>query len=227
MTVAALGGASLAQAQSIAAARAVTRAQLCVTEGELTASSDGSRLDVAVPKMRAYANQSATQGAQLRFTYLGPTVTQSALGSGATRVQFGLKLRAADPCNLVYVMWRVEPESKLVVSIKSNPDAHRSSQCGNRGYQNVKPTVSSAVPQLASGQAHTLRAALHGDDLSAYVDNRLVWQGPLGPVAGAMHGAAGVRSDNAHIEFELAVERSDSERADPGPGCRSGPEESE
>ena len=37
---------------------------------------------------------------------------------GELRRQFGLKLRAQDACNLVYVMWRIEPASKLVVSIK-------------------------------------------------------------------------------------------------------------
>ena len=218
------GGTS--QAQSATALRAVTRAELCVTEGELTRGK-ASRLAVASPKMRAYINEADAQDARLDFTYLGPTRTQAALGSGVTRVQFGLKLRAADPCNLIYVMWRVQPESKLVVSIKSNPGAHSSSQCGNRGYQNVTPAVGSAVPQLASGQSHTLYAVLQGDELTAYVDERAVWKGTLGPLAGSMKGPAGVRSDNASLEFELASQRAEVDRADPGPGCRSGPEQSE
>jgi hypothetical protein len=179
--------------------------------------------------MRAYINEPDALGAQLVFTYLGPTPTQAALGSGVTRVQFGLKLRAADPCNLIYVMWRVQPESKLVVSIKSNPGAHTSSQCSNRGYQNVKPAVSSAVPALASGQSHILQAVLQGDELTAYVDERAVWRGALGPIADAMSGPAGVRSDNATLEFELSSQRAGVAHADPGPGpgCRSGPEQSE
>jgi hypothetical protein len=177
--------------------------------------------------MRAYVNQPDASGAQLRFTYQGPTRTQSALASGAIRVQFGLKLRAADPCNLVYVMWRVEPEPKLVVSIKSNPGAHTSTQCGNRGYQNVKPQVSAAVPQLTSGRSHTVRAALQGDTLRAYVDDSLVWQGALGPVAASMKGPAGVRSDNASLEFELDAEHAAPATAAAAPGCRTGPEASE
>ena len=70
------------------------------------------------------------------------------LASGEMRRQFGLKLRAEDACNLVYAMWRIEPESKLVVSVKSNPGQHTSAQCGNRGYQNIKPLHSSPLPSL-------------------------------------------------------------------------------
>jgi hypothetical protein len=213
-----------AQAQS-GALHAVSRAQLCITEGEL--GGDSSQLTVDSPKMRAYVNQGEAQGAQLQFRYLGPTRTQSALGSGATRVQFGLKLRAADPCNLVYVMWRIEPESKLVISVKSNPEAHSSAQCGNRGYQNIKPARSTPVPRLAPGQSHTLRAAVHADQLSAYVDDTLVWQGALGPVAGTMKGPAGVRSDNARLAFQLAAQRATPGITDQFPACRSGPDQSE
>jgi hypothetical protein len=199
-----------------------------VTEGEV--SGAGTRLSVAVPKMRAYANRADADAdaAQLRFTYLGPTRTQSALASGVTRVQFGLKLRAADPCNLVYLMWRVEPDAKLVVSVKSNPGAHTSGQCGNRGYSNIRPSSgAAAIPRLWAGQSHTLRAALHEDELRAYVDDTLVWQGRLGAVGARMSGPAGVRSDNARLEFELAAARASPEGAAPAAVCRTGPEESE
>jgi hypothetical protein len=56
--------------------------------------------------------------AEAHFTYLGSTGNEARLGSGELRRQFGLKLRAEDACNLVYAMWRIEPESKLVVSVK-------------------------------------------------------------------------------------------------------------
>jgi hypothetical protein len=123
-------------------------------------------------------------------------------------------------------MWRVEPQSKLAVSVKSNPGATASAQCGNRGYQNIKPGRSTPVPRLNSGQAHTLRAAIHADQLSAFVDNTLVWQGHLGVIAAAMKGPAGVRSDNARLGFELSVEGTASS-TEPAPPCPAGPEESE
>jgi len=176
--------------------------------------------------MRAYVNQTDADSAQIRFTYLAATAHQSALASGAQRVQFGLKLHASDACNLIYVMWRIEPESKLVVSVKSNPGQHTSSQCSNHGYQNIKPHMSAAIPKLAAGQSHTLTAVVHGDDLRAFIDGGLMWQGAPGVVASGMRGPAGVRSDNARLDFELSADGLEAS-ASPPPGCRTGPEESE
>ena len=103
----------------------VAKANLCVTEGALEALP-GQRLAVNVPKMRAYVNAYTQPVAEVRFTYLGSTGNEAPLASGEMRRQFGLKLRAQDACNLVYAMWRIEPESKLVVSVKSNPGQHTS-----------------------------------------------------------------------------------------------------
>jgi hypothetical protein len=123
----------------------VSRADLCVTEGAID-ESGGALLSVDSAKMRAYLNNATRQFVEARFTYLGPTATSARLGSGELRSQFGLKLRAADACNLIYAMWRFEPESKLVVSVKANPSEHSSAECGNRGYRNVKPRRFSKFP---------------------------------------------------------------------------------
>jgi hypothetical protein len=121
----------------------VPRAKLCVTEGTME-ESPGGELIVSVPKMRAYANAFTSQLIEAHVTFSGSTGHEARLGSGELRRQFGLKLRAQDACNLVYAMWRIEPESKLVVSMKSNPGQHTSAECGNRGYRNIK-----AAPQHA------------------------------------------------------------------------------
>jgi hypothetical protein len=205
---------------------AIARSALCVTEGDVS-SAGASALAVESPKMRAYINQPSADSAQIHFRYLGPTASQSALGSGATLVQFGLKLRAADACNLIYVMWRIEPTLKLVVSVKSNPGQHSSSQCSNHGYQNIKPRSSVPAPQLAAGQSHTLRARLQADELAAFIDDRLVWQGALGPIASGLTGPAGVRSDNARLEFDLKSDHAPASSSSALAGCRTGPEESE
>ena len=97
----------------------VPRAKLCVTEGTMEGSASGE-LIVSVPKMRAYVNTFTSQPIEAHFTFLGSTGNEARLGSGELRCQFGLKLRAQDACNLDYAMWRIEPESKLVVSVKSN-----------------------------------------------------------------------------------------------------------
>ena len=160
-------------------------------------------MSVNVSKMRAYVNAHTPPIAEARFTYLGSTPNEAPLASGEMRRQFGLKLRAQDACNLVYAMWRIEPESKLVVSVKSNPGQHSSAQCGNRGYQNIKPRHSSPVPVLNSGDTHTLRAEMNGAEMKVFADNSLVWEGSVGTDALGFDGPVGVRSDNARLQFSL------------------------
>jgi hypothetical protein len=107
-----LGGATNAADTNL---QRVSRDRLCVTEGAIE-EEPGQRLSVSVPKMRANVEQQTMPAAEARFRYLGSTGNEARLGSGESRRQFGLKLRAQDACNLVYAMWRIEPESKLVVS---------------------------------------------------------------------------------------------------------------
>lgn len=200
----------------------VLRQDLCVTEGAIEEAPDGGLL-VNVPKMRAYVNEVTPQVVEARLMYLGGTEKEMPLGSGAMRKQFGLKLRAGDACNLVYAMWRIEPESKLVVSVKSNPGQHTSAQCGNHGYRNVKPTRSRPVPALRVGETHVLRAEMNGEELSVFVDGTQVWGGSVGTEAGAMQGPVGIRSDNARLQIQLlAAEPAGAKTY--APGCRTGPD---
>jgi hypothetical protein len=191
---------------------------LCVTEGVL-GTVQGTRLSVDSDKMRAYLNFATRQSIDAHFTYLGATATEARLGSGELRRQFGLKLRAQDACNLVYVMWRLEPESKLVVSMKMNRGLASSAQCGNRGYRNIKPNRSAPIPLLRAGDTHALRAELSGATLEVFIDNRPVWQGALGAEALEFDGPVGIRSDNARLQIELRA----GEPLAPGPPrpCRS------
>src|ERR1700735_741053 len=182
----------------------ISRSNLCVTEGTID-QQPGQPLSVNVSKMRAYLNANTQPLAEAHFTYLGATPNESPLASGEMRGQFGLKLRAQDACNLVYSMWRIEPESKLVVSVKSNPGEHSSAQCGNRGYQNIKPRHSSSVPTLEPGATHTLRAQMTGAEMQVFADNSLVWEGSVGPDALRFDGPVGIRSDNARLQIELAA----------------------
>jgi hypothetical protein len=204
----------------------VSRANLCVTEGAIS-ELPGPRLSVSVPKMRAYLNASPPQVVEAQFTYLGSTGNEAHLGSAELRRQFGLKLHAQDACNLVYVMWRIEPESRLVVSVKSNPGEHTSIQCGNHGYHNIKSRHNSPVPALRPGEAHALRAEMKLAALRVFVDNSLVWEGSVGPDAMVFDGPVGIRSDNARLQIELRAGRPLEAQTGHTPGCRSGAEESE
>jgi hypothetical protein len=199
----------------------VSKANLCVTEGTIE-EFPGQGLSVNVAKMRADVNAYTQPAAEARFTYLGATANEAPLASGEMRRQFGLKLRAQDACNLVYAMWRMEPESKLVVSVKSNPGEHSSAQCGNRGYQNIKPRHSSPLPLLSSGGTHSLRAEMKGAEMQVFADNSLVWEGSVGPDALAFDGPVGIRSDNARLQIDL---RAGPPLKGQPPGCRG--EESE
>jgi hypothetical protein len=198
---------------------AVAPAQLCVTEGALAPAQRGT-LSVDAPKMRAYVNRPTTDAAELRFTYLGPSTVQSRLGSGASREQFGLKIRAANACNLLYVMWRVAPQSALVVSVKENPGQQTSAECANRGYRNLRATRTGALPVLAPGDSHQLRVVTQGAELRALVDGQLVWQGSIGTDAARLSGPVGVRSDNTRFEFTLLAAQPAAADA-PAPACRS------
>jgi hypothetical protein len=199
----------------------MTAGDFCLTEGSLT-KGPGDRLTVNVPKMRAYVNRATASSVEIRFRYGGPTKEESKLGSGQVRTQFGLKLRAQDPCNLVYVMWRIEPESKLVVSVKRNPSEHTSAQCGNRGYTNIKPSKVSPVPRLGSGQSYTLRAEMKEQELRVFVDNKEVWDGNLGSDAARLLGPVGIRSDNAQLEFSYLARRPAGNNPTYVMACKSG-----
>jgi hypothetical protein len=202
-----------------------SRADLCVTEGTIAAEPAASSFTVDSPKMRAYVNATPVQSIGARFTYLGATSHDVPLGSGTMRRQFGLKLRAQDACNLVYAMWRIEPESQLVVSIKENPGQHTSAECGNHGYRNIKPQKSAPIPQLRPGDAHTLRAEITKNAVHVYIDETLAWQGLLGADVVKWDERVGIRSDNIRVRFDLHTgpiqENSVSEE------CRSGPAETE
>jgi len=198
----------------------VSRDMLCVTEGEVSAAPQ-NQLTVNVPKMRAYVNTETNADAEVRFTYLGATAKDIPLGSGEMRRQFGLKLLAQDACNLVYVMWRFEPESKVVVSFKSNPGQHISSECSNRGYTNIKARHSTKVPAMAAASTHTLKASLYEQDLQVLADGMVVWVGSVGLDASQLHGPVGVRSDNARLNFTLEASYPGGRAVKSGPTCRN------
>jgi hypothetical protein len=176
----------------------------CVTEGRIGGTSDGT-LTIEDTKTRAVLGRETLPRAEIAFRYLGPTREQSALRSGALRTQIGLKLRAQDGCNLVYVMWRILPESRVVVSIKSNPGQHAYAECANRGYHNVKGSRESAAPEVDPGSRHSLRAELTGDRLVVWADGKVVWEGRLDESAFGFDGPVGFRTDNGRFEMQFSA----------------------
>ena len=165
---------------------------LFVTKGAIV---DGV---VIVPTLRAVAVGSQGDAAQLTFIYRGDTDSARPLASGQLRRQLGLKLRAQDSCNVLYLMWRLDPAPTLEVSIKYNPGKHTHAECGAAGYAKVD---AAAVPAFAFDATHVLRAEIANDELHAWIDGHRVLATRLPPSTREIAGPAGVRSDN--VKFDL------------------------
>lgn len=98
---------------------------------------------------------------------------------------------------------------------------HESSQCGNKGYTNLKPSFHSPAPEVRNGSKHTLYAELNRQKMTVAADGKVVWEGTIGPDALAFDGPVGIRSDNVRLELELFAEPSSARRAVTIPACKA------
>ncbi len=184
----------------------VTLSSLTVTQG--TVSPAGSALQTADPGMRATVSGTPRAQARLWFQYLGESTTTVPLGSGAIRRQIGLKLRAADPCNLVYVMWHAYPTSQIEVSVKRNPGLTTSAECGNAGYTEIAeiPVAGGITDHSAHRlEVRTKRLASGDLALSVFTDRALLRRLTIpAALSAGLEGPVGIRSDNGNYVFRLA-----------------------
>jgi len=188
---------------------------VCVTAGAITPLPGGYGFRVNAGGMRAVIAGDQSLAAEVAFTYRGPSTRAEPLANGELRRQIGLKLRAQDTCNVVYVMWHIEPKPGIAVSVKRNANASSHDECGAGGYINVRPRTSAAAPVIASASEppsdagaalqHTLRADVVGSDLRVTADGTLVWLGRLPPEAFEIDGPTGIRTDNGIFDAELRV----------------------
>ncbi len=196
----------------------IDRDGLCVTNGAISTLA-GDRLVVYTPSSRAIVQgrteNAADQIAEIHFQYLGPSQDSKPLASGEVRRQIGLKLRAQDGCNLVYAMWRLEPRSRVVVSIKRNEGQHTQQQCGIRGYIDFKSQDHGELPSIRPGEHHRLRAELQGKALTVKADGKLAWHGSLGSETALPVGPPGLRTDNGQFVFEYFASTSAGSRPTP------------
>lgn len=184
---------------------------LIVTSGQAEPVNGASaeRFAIRAPTFRAWVGREARSAGELDFAYLGPSERDAPLGSGELRRQIGLELRAQDSCNVLYVMWRIEPVPTLMVSLKSNPGQSQHSQCRDRGYTNLAPERAGALPVLRPGERHVLSATLLPGatspdlELDVQVDGVSRWRATLPPAAAALSGPVGLRSDNGQFDVRL------------------------
>lgn len=183
---------------------AILPSTFCTTAGEVTAVGTEA-LKVDTRGMRGVVAGDSSRSVELAFVFRGESKAAAALANGEMRQQIGVKLRAKDTCNIVYVMWHVAPVPGIAVSVKSNPGLATHVQCGDRGYINLKATSDVAVPLVRLDEPHTLRADLDGDTLRVHADGFEVWNGKLPPQAFVFDGPVGTRSDNGEFDFQLRV----------------------
>ena len=172
-----------------------------VSAGKLELGPDATLL-IADGSVRAELSRRADT-ATLEFIYRGPVAHPEPLASGELRRQIGMKLRAHDTCNVVYVMWHLEPRPGIEVAVKSNPGLHAHADCGDHGYTFVAPQHASPVASIIPDTWHTLSATLHGPTLEVSADGALAWQGRLPSAAFTFDGPVGLRSDNGRFRFRF------------------------
>lgn len=182
---------------------APAKKDLCVTNGQVKADDSG-QWTVESSSSRFVVKNVEDTYASVRFEYLGPTKDVSLLESGTMKRQLGLKLKAADSCNVVYVMWHVEPDSDVEVLVKRNTGKSTHAECGVKGYKAVQPTFTKPVAKIEEGKPRTLSAGFENGMLLVKVDGETVWRGDPGPAARSMTGYAGFRTDNVRVRLSYA-----------------------
>jgi len=190
---------------------AVCKTDLKVTRGKVQETSAGF-LTVNGPKERAQLKQGKHQHAVLRFRYKAPSAKVSRLASGGVVRQIGLKLRTKNTCNLLYVMWRIDPNEHIFVILKRNPRKPTHKQCGASGYRTIAIMSLSHLQITAKDhQTHTLSARLvtqtDGYLLSVAVNDCELWSGTIdSDLLNEINGPVGFRSDNGNFCFKLFAE---------------------
>ncbi|HKO90418.1 MAG TPA: hypothetical protein VJU61_04665 [Polyangiaceae bacterium] len=192
----------------------VTPGELVVTSGSIRpapglepSGAGPPAFAIREPTLRAWLGRTPRSAVEMEFVYRGVTARAAPLASGQLRRQIGVELRAQDSCNVVYVMWHVEPARGIVVSLKNNPGQSRHAECGDRGYTVLAPEQAHPVPPVRVGERHRLAATVSERELVVSVDNVRTWVGRLPPAAFAFDGPVGIRSDNGQFDVRLWARR--------------------
>ena len=189
----------------------VFRDALEVADGQIGQTTDGY-LTINSPEVRATETAAGSKAVRLVFVFHGPSEQVAKLASGEVVHQIGLKLRAKNTCNLLYIMWKLEGDQQVVVSIKRNPGMSTHEECGASGYANVPAGFCAAkdkFPAARDGKPHTLEAQLMKIDAKSYelvakADGNVVWEGPIeASHLDDVDGPAGFRTDNGVFTFQF------------------------
>ncbi len=179
----------------------VDPSQVCVTNGEVARQS-ADKFVVDTPSSRAVVKSSDDSFGAIEFEYLGPTTEDAPLASGRVVRQLGVKLRARDSCNVIYVMWNTAPESVVQISTKINPNKSTHAQCGVKGYKMLYESKPGDVAAIRVAEPRRLEAALKERILTVKIDGKDFWHGDVGTDAAKTSGYSGIRTDNVRVRFK-------------------------
>ena len=164
--------AALCYAQTGAALTRMSLDDLHVTNGVVTALRNGA-LAIDTPSSRAVVRTApvsgADQAAEIRFRYVGPSKADKPLASGELRRQIGLKLRAADSCNVVYVMWHIAPDSR---DRRVGQTQRRTQPCAMRRARLPIDRATAAVRPAADPHRRGAHAARRPSRQNSHCDGR-------------------------------------------------------
>jgi len=186
------------------------RSDLRVSLGEISQTKSGY-LTVVGPKERAVRTSGEHSSAVLQFRYRGPSEKTALLDSGSLVRQIGLKMRAMNTCNLLYIMWRIKPTEELYIALKRNPGKVTYKECQANGYmQLARVRLKPLGITAATHKPHRLGASVTETagqfTCTVTIDGRKVWSGKIDPKhISDIKGPVGVRSDNGSFIFKLLV----------------------
>lgn len=170
--------------------------KLVVTSGSLGAANH-----VTAPTFRAEIPAPTPTIVTLDWAYLGPSAVDGPLDSGINRRQIGLKLLSINPCNLLYVMREVAPESRIFVQAKINPGKRTSEECGSAGYINLG-SINVPLRDVGKLQA-TFQTVDDVEQLEVREQGVLLLTISLEGAVAQLKGNYGVRSDSGRFFFKL------------------------
>ncbi len=185
--------------------------ELPLSDLQITSGQDRTRLlgsgliEVKAPVFRATSRSSVSTASQLSFAYREALPNPEPTEGGQVRIQVGQKLMSKDPCNLIYVMWRLFPQERIVVSVKRHSGS-TSAECGGQGYTNVASIAVPADLSARSGSYRDLQSVYDPSTrlLSVQINGREIWEGSLPTkLVRGLSGPVGVRADNGHFRFRF------------------------
>ena len=191
------------------------RSDLRVSLGEISQTKSGY-LTVVGPKERAVRTSGEHSSAVLQFRYRGPSEKTALLDSGSLVRQIGLKMRAMNTCNLLYIMWRIKPTEELYIAIKRNPGKVTYKDCQARGYTQLarvplKPFGITAATQKPHRLGATVTESAGRFTCTVTIDGRTIWSRNIDPKhITDLKGPVGMRSDNGSFIFKLFVSDPDT-----------------